>query len=559
MQVPSTLNRDQWPPDYVAVYQWRQSQVLKLRANPALIAGAKAYYAKQPVEFINHWGVTYDPRNASKGLPTKLPFILFTRQAEFVDFIVACASGEAGALVEKSRDMGATWLCSWVSIWMWLFWKGSAIGWGSRKEGLVDRLGDADSIFEKLRMSLRSLPAELMPVGFSFTEHANYMKIVNPENGSSITGEAGDNIGRGGRKSIFFKDEAAYYERPESIEAALSENTRVQVDISSVHGLGNVFHRRREGGLDWLVGAKVLKERTNVFVFDWRDHPAKTQEWYDAKKRKAAEDGLLHVFAQEVDRNYAAALEGAIIQDEWIKSAIDAHIKLGFDDSGGWIGALDVADGGADTNALALRKGSILKFTETWGERDTGMTARRAVTKCGELGVLELQYDSIGVGAGVKSETNRLRDENLLPNGMALIPWNAGAEVLNPERNLEDGDTNSPRNIDFYGNLKAQAWWQLRRRFERTHRALTEGIKYLPEEMISLPSDLPQLRQIEKELSQPIAVKNSRMKLIVDKSPEGMRSPNIADAIVMAFWPIPSLDAPIVSPFVYKTERSYFG
>jgi len=28
------------------------------------------------------------------------------------------------------------------------------------------------------------------------------------------------------------------------------------------------------------------------------------------------------------------------------------------------------------------------------------------------------------------------------------------------------------------------------------------------------------------------------MKLVVDKSPEGTRSPNLADAVVMAYWPM---------------------
>jgi hypothetical protein len=35
--------------------------------------------------------------------------------------------------------------------------------------------------------------------------------------------------------------------------------------------------------------------------------------------------------------------------------------------------------------------------------------------------------------------------------------------------------------------------------------------------------------------------KNSRMKLIIDKQPEGTRSPNLADAVVMAYWPVDEL------------------
>jgi phage terminase large subunit len=78
----------------------------------------------------------------------------------------------------------------------------------------------------------------------------------------------------------------------------------------------------------------------------------------------------------------------------------------------------------------------------------------------------------------------------------------------------------------------------LRRRFEKTHRAVTEGVKFSHDELISLPSTLPLLRTLQKELSQPTMGKNSRMQLIVDKQPEGTRSPNLADAVVMAYWPV---------------------
>jgi phage terminase large subunit len=67
---------------------------------------------------------------------------------------------------------------------------------------------------------------------------------------------------------------------------------------------------------------------------------------------------------------------------------------------------------------------------------------------------------------------------------------------------------------------------------------VTEGIAFNHDDLISLPSDLPLLRTLQKELSQPTMGKNSRMQLIIDKQPEGKRSPNLADAVVMAYWPV---------------------
>jgi phage terminase large subunit len=286
---------------------WRNDTLDLFHRKRSFLDSAMAHYAEHPAHFISHWVDTIDPRLATSDAMVRMPFILFPRQRELMEFLHLCLKSEASCLIEKSRDMGATWVGCAFSIWLWLFHEGASVGWGSRKAPLVDRLGDLDSIFEKMRRILDTLPKIFMP-----RYESNYMKIVNLTNGASITGETGDDIGRGGRKLIYFKDESAHYEHPESIEAALSENTRVQVDISSVAGLGNVFHRRREAGIDWYPGQRVDPRRTNVFVLDWRDHPGKNQEWYDQRQQRFIDDGLLHIFRQEVDRDYAAAVENTI-------------------------------------------------------------------------------------------------------------------------------------------------------------------------------------------------------------------------------------------------------
>jgi phage terminase large subunit len=531
-----------WPPDYVAEFISRQQRIQKLKADPSLQFGIEERYRHDPKAWIKHWAVTYDPRNAKSELPTTMPFLPFRRQDEFTDFLLACLEGQQNGLTEKARDMGATWICCAFSVWLWLYWPGAAVGWGSRKQEYVDEIGVPDSIFEKMRIIIRHLPRFMLPRGFHPDKHMPHMKIINPQTGASITGEIGDNIGRGGRKLIYFKDESAHYERPEKIEAALGDNTNVQIDISSVNGPGNVFHRRREAGKEWAEGQELATDRDNVFVMDWRDHPAKTQAWYDERRSKAASNGLLHLFAQEVDRDYTAAVAGVIIPGAWVASAIDAHIKLGFDDTGGWRAALDPADEGGDLHALAIAKGSIVYSVEDWGEGDVGNATRKAIDILRGRTVA-LQYDSIGVGAGVKSEANRLKDDvdaegqPLLPKGITFVPWTASANPNDPDERLIAGDHESPLIKDFYDNLKAQAWWELRRRFERTHKAITEGEVYLPGDLISLPSGMPGLSTLRKELSQATRGRSGALKLIVNKKPKGTKSPNKADALVMAFWP----------------------
>lgn len=540
LPAPHAPKDGSWPPDYESVLAWRFNQLARFEHDPNMIPSAKQFYRDHPVEFINHWCSTYDPRNAVARESVWLPLILFDKQVELVEFVSACLHAQESGLVEKSRDMGATWCCIAFTTWLFLFWDQVAVGWGSRKREQVDRIGDQSSLFEKMRMLLRALPDAFKPKGFDENEHLTYMRCLNPETGSSVIGEIGDDIGRGGRTLIYFVDEAGHLEHPERVEAALLANSNVRIDISSVSGLGTVFYRKREAGVDWRRGQEIAKGKTNVFVMDWQDHPRKTQEWHDTQKAKLEGQGLGHVFAREVERNYASAVEGVIIPADWVVAAIDSNKKLQLDnmDAGKVIGGLDVADSGRDNNALVVRKGAVVKLAEEWGERDTGRTARRAVGALTPHTPCELQYDAIGVGAGIKAETNRLCDDNLLPKGLTLMPWVAGAAVQDPYGHVIPGDKHSPLNRDFYANLKAQAWWNVRRLFETTYRAVTEqDYNYDVDDLICLPSDLPLLRKLQKELSQAVATRTTSLKLVVDKTPEGAMSPNLADSLVMAFFP----------------------
>lgn len=538
---PHPLTAEQWPPDYRRVLSWRMQMLSALRADPSAVTAAHAYYSTRPTQFIVDWMDTFDPRKPSM---KHIPFVMFEKQAQFIQYLEELRQTNESGLVEKCRDVGATWLACAYSVWCLIFIDGDTTGWGSRKEDLVDKSGLMDSIFEKMRYLINRLPKEFRPDCGKMP----FMRINNNENGSTILGEAGDNIGRGGRTSRYFKDEAAFYDRPELIEAALGDNTKVQIDISSVNGLGNVFHRRREAGEVWEPGKRIEPGTVRVFIFDWRDHPEKTQEWYDRRRAKAEREGMLHIFAQEVDRNYSAAVQNTIISTEWIEAAIDAHFHipaLQVPPSEEWMAGFDLADEGGDRNALVLRQGAVLRHAEEWGERDPGVTTRRVLAGLRQQGRkgISVQYDCIGIGATVKSEWNRLVESGeVSPDEFTMVPWHAGASVAYPFARVVPDDPESALNRDFFGNMKAQAWWSLRTRFYKTWRARTHGDEYTYDELISIDSAMPSavLHQLRKELAQPQTKQGAgSLKMYIEKKPAGTRSPNIADAAVQCFFPSP--------------------
>ncbi len=521
-----------WNFDVTDEFKRRADLLRKINGNAANIAIVMAHYRHDPVAWINDWCVTVNPK-APSGQPRFLPFVLFDKQKEFIQFLESCLRDKEGGLIEKSRDIGASWCCVAYGVWLWLFVPGTSIGFGSKTRDKVDIFGNMDSLFEKIRTVVRHLPLWMMPAGFDPRRHATFMKLVNPENGSDIKGGIGDDIGRGGRSTIYFKDESAHYEHPELIEAALSHNTDVQIDISSVNGTANPFYRRRAAGVEWTPESTPPKGFTRVFIFDWRDDPRKNQEWYDDGRAHHEREGNAHIWAQEVDRDYSGAVLGVIIPQLWVKAAIDAHIKLGWQPEGSKRAMQDVADGGGDKNGLVIMHGNVYVYADHWSG-EAGEAAKLAVPICNERGVSELYWDSVGVGTGFKVQINTMKESASWNRNLRVFPWNGGGKPLDPDSPSIPGDYQSPLNKDQYKNLKAQSWFRTRSKFYKTYMAVTKGEKYPHSELISISSDIKYLHEFCLELSQPVRKMNEEGKTIVDKKPDGASSPNLADAAIGA-------------------------
>jgi len=145
-------------PDYQAVYKKRAERLHTIRTTEGALAGLLEFYKTHPAEFINDWGMTFDPRNAELGRPTNFPFVLFPKQIELVNWVVARWKSRDDGVIEKSRDIGMTWLAAAIAHWVTFFHPGTVVGFGSRKEDLVDKNGDPDSIFWKIQAYIAGLP-----------------------------------------------------------------------------------------------------------------------------------------------------------------------------------------------------------------------------------------------------------------------------------------------------------------------------------------------------------------------------------------------------------------
>lgn len=190
--------------DPISVEFTRRAELLKKFSDEKSLKIAASHYKNNPVDFINDWAVTLDPRIK----PSFRPFSLWPRQEDFINWLHGKWTDRNDGLAEKSRDMGVTWMCCAYAWYLWIWHTDQVIGFGSRKQDLVDKKGDPDCIFEKIRMLIQFTPAVFLPADFKTQNHDSLLRIINPANGTVIKGESGDEIGRGGRCSIYFKDEA---------------------------------------------------------------------------------------------------------------------------------------------------------------------------------------------------------------------------------------------------------------------------------------------------------------------------------------------------------------
>ena len=348
-------------PDYKPVFEFRLEALSRLRSNPSALKRLMEYYSTNWVDFINDWGVTYDPRNATEKYS---PFILFPRQEDFVNWVYESYTQSRRGLGEKSRDVGFTWLCAACAACIWLFNPSSVVGFGSRKKELVDNGDhDPDSIFWKVRTFIDNLPAE-----FLHPQHTTGRKwgmVPNPTNNAVIKGEIGDEIGRGGRAGLYFVDEFAHLEHPDMAESALSATTNCRIYISTVNGIGNLFYSLRH-----------FLPKEQIFIFDWKDDPRKRQNpqlspeeepWY--KKQKV--ELLPTTLASQVDRNYAASISNTLVnQEKLIEATRRKPGSITQPDKTPWRVGVDAAGMGNDEIVIWARRGRLSIEPETYRKLD---------------------------------------------------------------------------------------------------------------------------------------------------------------------------------------------
>lgn len=252
--------------------------------------------------FVNTMLWVFEPREA-----IDLPFVTWPFQ-DRVFTLFEKSIGKTDLGLEKSRDMGASWMFLTSFFYRWLFRPRQAFGLVSRTEDAVDKKDDPDCLMWKLDYHYRNLPRWMQPKC-----RRVQLSMANEDNHSVITGySATADVARGGRKLAFGLDELAAWQIDSGFAAWASTQhvTNSRVAVSTPQGMAGVF-------------ADQMKKKDAAMIkvsVHWSEHPQKQRGLYRST------DGNLEVIDTTYDfpPDYPFVLDGKL-RSPWYDEECRRH------------------------------------------------------------------------------------------------------------------------------------------------------------------------------------------------------------------------------------------
>lgn len=247
--------------------------------------------------WIRNYAWIVDPRTDTPIYA--MPFVIddYPYEIDCVEFIESLIFRQRrSGVIEKSRDMGITWIVLTIFLYHWLFDDAFQALIGSYNADKVDKIGLPSTMFGKLRLVMKLMPSWMLPK--AWTGEIPFMRMVNPDNGNVIEGDtANENFGRSGRYTVIFFDEYASFELAELADTSSSESSKTKLYVSTPKGKLNDF------------AEKALRGVIPVRSYKWTMHPFKNDmRWYLAKSLEMTKEQI----AQELDIDYTASQPGKV-------------------------------------------------------------------------------------------------------------------------------------------------------------------------------------------------------------------------------------------------------
>lgn len=252
------------PRDSSENMKFRADLLKRCHNDKAFQKGVKEACASDILFYIDSFIYQFNPL---KGGQEAGPFLLWDFQVGAIKTIlnaIHCTcpkyDGVHGhdLVIEKSREMGASWLTLIVLEWLWHFHPYKSFLCVSRSEEAVED-ESGDSLFAKIDFIHRHQPSWLLP------------KIIrrkrffgNEDLNSQLTGQASTGrAGVGGRHTAIFVDEMSRIREAQEIIDSTADTSKCRIFTGTHFGVDTAFHKQCQ--------------RTDIrkLVLHWSLHPDK--------------------------------------------------------------------------------------------------------------------------------------------------------------------------------------------------------------------------------------------------------------------------------------------
>ena len=254
------------------------------------------------------------------------PFISWEVQDILFESLIRHLNRGKDILINKSRDMGASWMCTIFMHWLWLFKPDIQLLELSRTEDYVDKAGNMKALFQKHDYLNTYLPEWMVPpLCMPGQKYRTKMHMLNELNGACIDGESTtEHAASGDRRAVALLDEFAKVRNGKLMRSATGPAALMRIVNSTVVGPGTEYSKWKNDG--------------TIFVFPlmWWDHPDKgtnryveqdpvtgaykiRSPWYNEREKELSPNEM----AREIDADDLEA--GSTF---FTNSNIDKHIVL---------------------------------------------------------------------------------------------------------------------------------------------------------------------------------------------------------------------------------------
>jgi len=314
-----------WPQGYSENMKWRIKLLQKCAKDDIFAQKIKEYFFEDILFAFNAFFFTLDVRRKPYH---HRPFITYPYQDEIILQIRDCIQKGEDLLIEKSRDMGVTWMVLLTYLHFWLNPAGGVdFLLGSRTEKYVDKTGDNRTLFEKLRYALYFLPRFLRPAGFRKDKHDNFLELKNPYTRATITGESNNpSFSTAGRYTSVFFDEFGKWETTDKLAwTAAGDATPCRIAVSTPNGAAGHFYELRSTQIKKIICHWHLHPYKGLHATCPWPRPPKTygfdlitSPWFENEKKRRTK----YEIAQELQIQYLGGGR-VVLTDEAGKSLLE--------------------------------------------------------------------------------------------------------------------------------------------------------------------------------------------------------------------------------------------